>query len=168
MPPAVYRYFLHFACVCHTQGPQTIFALGGAQSSPQRARLFHLTLGTDYRKHFCAQQLPGPAFPGCSSASLLGYPSSQGSAGLAVGHQECPCHCSMPSTGTRSQGKDPSPPSQAVCFHCLLFSSWHSSCSSSSPLKVSLPGSFLYRCLINLPLVNNELKRCSDQTAQSG
>lgn len=60
-------------------------------------------------------------------------PALQCSAGLAVGHQQCPCvTAAVPGTGTvtmsRVKGKIPHQPSRAMYFHCLLFSYWHSSC----------------------------------------
>lgn len=117
MPLAVYRYFLHFACVCHTQGPTESLALGDARNSPHRG-LDCSTLPwaqiTADGKHFCAQQLQAPAFPGCSTASLLCYPSSPvqcwpGCGTSAVSLCHCRCARHRHRHHVPCEGKDPSP-----------------------------------------------------------
>lgn len=137
MPLADQRYLLHFACVCPTQGPTNIFALGDAQNSPHRGlRLFHLTLGIDYSrwKTLLCTTVPWLSIPWlqhCYPCSVT--PALQCSAALAVRHQQCPrVPAAVPGTGTvtvsRGKGKIPHQPSQAMYFHCLLISYWHSSC----------------------------------------
>lgn len=75
MPLAVYRYFLHFACVCHTQGPaNNLCTWRCPKQLSLRARLFHLTPGIDYsgwKTLLCtAQSLSIPWLQHCIPAGL--------------------------------------------------------------------------------------------------